>query len=308
MKFLVPLSLFSLLVILSGGCSRDLHEETTRVFFLNQSLKDQYIGRYFYNRETTSRDSFSHEFQQIEFPGNGRILSKIFTKDIVLGRNDSVRIGIIHPLEKVYGYPKTITLADQLILTPYGQDTIPISLDQENVGPVTRSTVFRINRNYYSLNSLDSTRQRIELGTLERRPRSQPTAAIDTRFKGIAVRPLAAGDTTEVRVQKEPGKATLIYFWSIAREGDLEELSERIAEMGEAAPLVIAVSRTDSKANLLDFSSRHPNLSFPLYQATASTCNGLQCHPGISHAMVINSEGRILTHYRQHRDLLRHLQ
>lgn len=309
MKFApIIISVFALLACLSGGCKSSETDTATQAIFLDQSLKDTHIGRFYFLRDV-GLDSIEHDKQQINFPEHGRIICEIFTKDVVLGRDDSVRIGIIHPLEKVYGYPEAIALPDQLILSPYGQDTIPISLDQENVGPVTNSTVFRINRNYYGLNSLDSTRQNIVIKKLQRRPRSRPNAEMDTRLKKVSVRPLATEATDEVRLGYAEGKMTLIYFWSLGlKEGAaLLELSEKVAAMGEEAPEVIAVSRADSKANLLAFCEQHPDLSFPIYQGTASTCSGLHCHAAVPYAVIVNPEGRIMTYYRHHDDLMRML-
>lgn len=288
------------LLLLLLSCGRDPEQDVHRIH-LNQTVVDNHLSRYFYV-PGQGLDSVAEQIQLVAFPGHGRIKSRITAKDVVLGRGDSIRIGIIQPLEKAFGEDRSIQLPDQLLLSPYGQDSIPISPDQENVGPVTGSTVFRIDRSFYSLNSLDSSRQHIEVSRLPRRPKRPVTAQLNTRFKKVPVKTLNGKDSLILR-DKE--RMTILYFWSVGvnQGASLLELNEVLRQLGPAAPKVVAISRADSNANLKAFQAEH-QLTTPLYQSNGDTCSGLHCHAYLPYAVIVNEEGRIITHHLRHAKLI----
>lgn len=289
-----------LLILMMAACGRDPGQDIYQIE-LDQTVVDNHLSRYYYV-PGEGLDSVSERVQLVDFPGHGRVSSRITAKDVVLGRGDSIRIGIIQPLDKVFGYPESVELPDQLLLSPYGQDSIPISLDQENIGPVTGSTVFRIDRSFYSLNSLDSSRQHIEVSRLNRRPKRPVTAELNTRFKKVPVKTLNGKDSLILR---DKDRMTILYFWSLGVNAgeSLIELNDTLRQLGTAAPKVVAISRADSNTNLKAFAASH-NLLLALYQSNGETCNGLHCHAALPYAVVVNEEGRIVTHHLKHSKLI----
>lgn len=240
-------------------------------------------------------DSSDQLGQPLEIEQGNWSNTMVYAKDVVLAKGDSIRIGIIHPTEKKYSYPKPQDIPDLLLLSAYGQDSARFSLDQFNIGMVTNNTYFRVNRNFYALTSLDSTRQHIKIQKLDRRPSVPVAAELNARFKQVAVKTMSGQDTL---IRHDPERQTILYFFTLGRRKGLGliELQQELKSLGNKAPRLIPINRTDSQQNLEAFIEEH-QLDTPIYKGAISTCDGLQCRPELPYAMLINESGRVVSYY-----------
>ncbi|MEL6141581.1 MAG: hypothetical protein AAFU67_08180, partial [Bacteroidota bacterium] len=75
----------------------------------------------------------------------------------------------------------------------------------------------------------------------------------------------------------------------------------------EIAPEIIGINRADSKANIANFLSEH-SLGIPIFQNTAQTCRSLACHPMVPYGVLVNKNGRVVTHYFGRRSVIAYLE
>jgi hypothetical protein len=214
-------------------------------------------------------------------------------EDIVLNRRDSIRVGIIHPIAPIHDSVFKTPQPDYLMLSSYGVDSIPISFTSNGTGPITRRTFFRVGRETYRLASVDSTRSIIEIEPMKRGLDVDFAAEIDLRYKKV---PLLTMDGRDTSISATKGRELILYFWGLgpAQGDDLVRLDSLYREIPpEVRPDVVAISRTDSKANLGRFLDEH-DLIIPVFQSTPETCDGLNCHALLPYGFVVNSSGRIV--------------
>lgn len=288
------------------ACQTEAEHLRIASYQLDQTIYSR-VDRFRTMSQSGLMDSFVVDSRQFfNFGRPQRISCAIYAKDMVLGKKDSVRVGIIHPLEKMYSYPLSEELPDYIVLSVYGQDTIPFELEHQNVGPVTNRTYFRINRNFYALTALDSNRQEIEVKALERRPSSPTVAELVTQFKQTPVRTLAGQDTL---VRHEYGKKTVLYFFGVGTFKAAEHMKKLTAEidnLGKDIQLIL-IDRNDTVENVEKFLADN-DIDRPAFMSTAATCGGLQCIARLPYAVVINEQGRIVSHYVKPNQLLDYLQ
>ena len=273
---------------------------------LTESLFDPLVGRYFYTPET-GLDSISPSLSLINLPEYGRTSVEIHSQDVVLGMNDSVRISIIHPLEKIYRFPQTIEGPDYLALTAYGLDTIPLATDQANIGPVSRRTYFRVGRQQYRLAAIDSSRTQIAIEPLQRGQELPITASYEPHFQRVPVRDL---DGEDAIVDRSEDKELLLYFWRLGADeaADLRRMDSLYRQLPQAVGLdIVGINRADSKANLTDFLNKY-SISLSIYQNKALTCRSLTCHPMVPYGVLVNRNGRIVTHYFPRQSVVHYLE
>lgn len=303
---LVRVLSFFLLLTLLIGCQAEAENFRDRKYLLDQTIYSR-VDRFMLQSQSGEYDSLVvDDTQYFSFGENRRISCDIFAKDVVLGKNDSVRIGIVHPLEKVYAYPVPAELPDHIVLSVYGQDTIPFELEQQNVGPVTNRTYFRINRNFYALTALDSSRQNIEITTLDRRPSSPTVAELITRFKQAPVRTLAGQDTL---IRHQYGQKAILYFFAVGSFEAKEKITSVIRQLDSAAyddVQILLINRNDTPENIEEFLA-DSEIKEPVFLSTGATCSGLQCVPRLPYAVVVNESGRIVSHYVKPEHLLEYL-
>lgn len=295
-RLLVALIAYGLLL----GCSPDtLVPPEEQAFKLDQTIVNHLFGALRY-LQTVNGDTIDigNEMFLID---NEVVNCEIYAKDVVLGRDDSLRIGIIHPLERLYAYPQPRNLPDYLILGAYGQDSISIFLEQDNVGTISDRTFFRVDRNYYLLSSLDSSRQNIRVRSLERRPADLPVAELQSHLKKV---PLTTERGLDTLIGHEAGRRELFYFFSLGvRDGSgLLETKEAIERSGTENVELIPVTHVDSPNNVAAFKEQY-GYDGPVYSATSRTCENLLCQPNLPYGLLVNESGRVVSFNLRPREL-----
>lgn len=295
------ITLWVLAIIILSACGKDAMGVNYKFELDQTTINDRMYPQAFFSEEKQPETDSAH-IQELFLPEAGPMLVKVLAKDVVLGRDDSLRISIIHPFKSLVENWEIRPQPDYLLLTDYGQDTVLISFKHTNVGQVTSSTVFRVNRNFYSLNSLDSSRSKIELSKLERRPTKPVVAEMNTRFKNIAVKTLEGRDSL---LRYQEGQLNLFYFWTLSHGGEahLLELNGLLKKMGNRAPHLIAVNRRDGYAKLTAFVEAN-ELEIPVYQHNQYTCEDVDCYAPTPNAMVVGENGNIINHQMSHDELI----
>lgn len=240
-------------------------------------------------------DSVPDTTSLIYLPKIGQAKGYIQVSDIVLNRRDSIRIGVIHPVAPIFDSTFTTPQPDYLMLSSYGVDSIPISFTSKGTGPITRRTFFRVGREIYRLASIDKTRSIIEIEPMKRGVDVEFAAEIDLRYKKV---PLLTMDGRDTSIAATKGSDLILYFWGLgpAQGEDLVRLDSIYRKTPLASrPEIVAISRTDSKANLEKFLAEN-ELIIPVFQSTSETCDGLNCHSLLPYGLIVNSSGRIVNH------------
>jgi len=289
-----PLLLLIVLVCIVFSCLSEPKNNIVEVH-LTDTLFDPLVGRSFYTPEN-GWDTISPHLTLINLPEFGRTSVEIHSRDLVLGRGDSIRISIIHPMERMFRYPETIEGPDYIALTAYGLDTLPIAVDQANIGPISRRIYFRVGRQQYRLAAIDSTRTQLAIEPLQRGQDLPITAAFEPNFQRVPVRTLSGDDTV---IDQPPNKELILYFWRLGANeaADLRRIDSIYRQLPqEIAPEIVGINRADSKINITNFLAKH-ELKIPIYQNTAQTCRSLACHPMVPYGVLVNKNGRIVTHY-----------
>lgn len=263
---------------------------------LDQSVFDPTVSYYIFRRGI-GLDSFPQDTTLLKIPRIGRVKVQVASKDIILNRKDSVRISLIHCLDPIYDYAlDDFNRPDYLLLSPYGLDTLPIALDQSNAGMICSRTYFRVARKDYRLAALDSTRSLIEIEPVDGKINIEPVAQYDPGYKRITVKTLKGKDAT---IGRTPGRDLLVFFWSLGSFDHGQQLValDSLLRNNKGVPLDVAtINMIDSKANIQDFAATH-GIQLPIYKTTPTTCSGIMCHPSLPYGMLINGNGRIVTHY-----------
>ena len=214
--------------------------------------------------------------------------------DIVLG-GDSVRIAIVHATGPAFAwdFKDYEPQPDQLLLTTPGNDTMPIVMDMECIGPVSRQTVFRVGKQEYVLRSIGADYRSVVIERLEDGRGLPLTAELDLTYKQVPVKDMEGELTT---IKRTPGKDLLIYFWG-GFYG--EEQLLQLDSIYQAAPPewresfdLVAITRF-SQGDFIKKLVERENVSVPIYQGTEKTCLRLNCVGYLPYAVRVNGKGKI---------------
>ena len=182
---------------------------------------------------------------------------------------------------------------DMVMLSPMGQDSVPINVGAENLGALRKSTIIRIDRAFYLLRILDDLGQTIELLPWERCPGRVLTAQLQTRMKQIPVHD-AQGEDYYLDFRKTAGKSTLLVVWNYAFESQtfLTQLQEHKASWA-ANWEVISINMSDNPQQLKAFVDQY-GIDFPTYLMSSRSCQVLDCHALPPYGIVLDANGVIL--------------
>ncbi|MEM9261606.1 MAG: hypothetical protein AAGA62_18340, partial [Bacteroidota bacterium] len=210
-------------------------------------------------------DSVGHELNIIRMLDNNRVLADIPAADIVVGR-DSFRIAVIHIKGKAFPWQDfEADHPDYLLLSTKGNGNIPIVMDQDNIGAISRKTVFRVGRRHFVLKNVSEDRREITIEETEVGREFPLAAELDLYYKQVPVMSL---DSTLTTVKRTPGKDLAIYFAHLGhRRSDLLlriDSLYRELPAAEKEGLDVAVVVRDNFLHLVkDFTEKH-ELSLPV--------------------------------------------
>lgn len=249
-------------------------------------------------------DTTSARHSIIRLPDGKRAKVIIPASNVVLG-GDSVRIGLLRVVDYAFKFnTDTLKQPDYLFLTTWNNRKTPLSLDQENIGPVSGQTVFRIGRKYYVLRKISADYSSLTVEEMMAAREIPLTAEMDVNYKPIQVKTLA-GDIS--RIKHRQGTDLAVYFFHI--RGQLVEGVQRLDSIYKTLPeakrntLDIAlISRNDLPDSLQSWITRH-DIRLPVYQATGKTCIRLNCNNSLPSFIDVDEKGRIRQFHGQHRQL-----
>ncbi len=243
--------------------------------------------------------NFIPNYQLPEEPGN-------FAATMVVGHNG------IHPVHtrsvdvEADGASFRLTLIDMdqddrydevgtdyILLSPIGQDTVPISLGATNVGTLRKSTIIQVDRSFFLLGPVDYYGAAIELIPWERCPTDALTARWQTRMKQLPVKTIS-GEETYLSFNNTDGKSTLLLIWNyhFPSPDIVKELQDKAGLWGENWQIV-GINMHSSTTELSTYLDESP-LDFPNYIMSNKSCHVLDCHTLPPYAIVLDENGRIL--------------
>ncbi|WP_020570162.1 hypothetical protein [Neolewinella persica] len=243
-------------------------------------------------------DTLGDEVNVIRLLNNNRVTAEINAADVVLD-GDSLRIGLIHITDRAFTW-QTFDLnePDYLILTTYGNEVVPIAMDQDNIGPISRQTVFRVGRHAYVLRSVAEDYREIEIERLENARGIGYSAELDIYYKQVEVEDMNGQPTT---IKRTPGRDLALYFWGLGPTGgkDVIKLDSlyRAMPVAERARMEIVLINSLNDPESIRAFMRANDISFASYKTTSKTCLRLNCHPYVPYYVDINEWGRIVTYY-----------
>jgi hypothetical protein len=211
-----------------------------------------------------------------------------------------------------YGYSSdTITdQPDYLVLTPYGVAQTQLSPAQDNVGPITKQTVFRVGRRAYHVAEADFEGRRLTVRPLEDARGLDPTARLEVDLKRVPVRDL---DGEAVNIRARPGRELVIYFWGLSgtyRGQDVIGLDTVYATLPEAERNtldIVLVNRLDAAAAVRAFVEEH-DVRLPVYTVAPNTCRRLNCSPDLPYWVWVSDRGRVISYHNWPEELFGRLQ
>lgn len=296
--------LYVALAVILWNCLPETLSDENRLV-LSQRTYDPSVFRYFWDEN--GLDSVAVDVPLFFLPDGQRVRADVRSRDVVLNRSDSLRIGIIHPRMQIDGSSFSEPPSDYLFLSPYGQDTIPLSSHSPSVGPIVDRTFFRVGRKIYRLASLSNGRDLIEIEAVAPGVTVPVTAGYDTRYKKVPVKDM---EDNLHYISRRPGRDLLLYFWGLGRyEGrDLLRIDSLYnAIPGEKPFDIAAISSIENRDNLVRFQEKN-KVSIPLYRSVPETCASLNCSFFTPFTFVVNGEGRIVTTYLSHQALMAYLE
>jgi hypothetical protein len=269
---------------------------SNRIWYEMNDSPTGYRARQQYPGWERKFDSIAPETNIMLVNRQQRVQVEIPAADIVLG-GDSVRIAIVHTTGPAFewDFKDYEPQPDQLLLTTPGNDTMPIVMDMECIGPVSRQTVFRVGKQEYVLRSIAEDYKSIVVERLENGRGLALTAELDLTYKQVPVKDLKGELTT---IKRTPGKDLLIYFWG-GFYG--EEKLIRLDSIYQAAPPdqqaafdLVAISRF-SQGDFIEALVEREGLALPIYQGTEKTCLRLNCVGYLPYAVRVNGRGKIVS-------------
>ncbi|MEM9928964.1 MAG: hypothetical protein AAF840_04020 [Bacteroidota bacterium] len=242
-------------------------------------------------------DTLAREVNVIRLLDNNRVAATIKAADVVLD-GDSIRIGIIHVLGRAFDW-QTFELnePDYLMLTTYGNQVVPIAMDQDNIGAISRQTVFRVGRRDYVLREVSEDYQRIVIERTE--TRGLPLAAeLEVYYKQVAVVDLEGNPTL---IKRTPGRDLALYFWGLGPTGGkdiikLDSLYRALPAAEQESMEIVLINSLNDPVAIQSFLTEN-NIGFRAYKSTPKTCLRLNCHPYVPYYVGVNERGRINTYY-----------
>jgi|GEM_PF-1919901 len=261
-------------------------------------------SRYYYPGWKRNFDSIPRDLNIMLLRNNHRVRVHIPAADVVLG-GDSLRIALIHTEGPAFDWAFTDfqPVPDRLLLTTYGNDTMPIVTDMTAVGEISRQTVFRVGKKHYAVKSIADDYGRMEIEALEDARGLPLTAEIDFSYKAVPVKDLDGNHTT---IKRRPGHDLILYFSGGRRpEKYLRGLDSmyRALPKTEQQTLDVAVISQFGLPDELRETIDQINFSLPFYLGTEETCLRLNCTPYLPYFVTVNGRGRITSFHNWSRVL-----
>ena len=216
--------------------------------------------------------------------------------DVALGK-DTVRIGVLHSAEKAFPWQRfDVDPADYLMLNPPWQDSIPIALGQDNVGPITGRTIFRVGRNHYVLRSLSDDRREMVIEPAAGIRDLPITASLDLAHRKISVNTLSG---EPFQLKSRPGKELIVFFSSTHTGSDviLHRLDSAYHSMPPSArenidmAVILKYTLPELAGPMLDTL----DVDLPVYLENDKTCLRLNCRPYLPYYLEVDARGRYRT-------------
>jgi hypothetical protein len=239
-------------------------------------------------------DSINRKTNVMMLLNNHRVKVNVPAADVVLG-GDSIRIAIVHTTGPAFNWDfrDYEPQPDQILLTTPGNDTMPIALDMESIGPISRQTVFRVGKQEYVLRSIEDDYKSITIEMLEDGRGLALTAEINLTYKQA---PVKDPDGNLTSVKRTPGKDLMLYFWGGFRGKErllkLDSLYQAIPKNQHEAFDLVAISRFSSGDYIKEIIEKN-DLAIPMYQATEKTCLKLNCTGFLPYVVIIDERGKI---------------
>lgn len=221
------------------------------------------------------------------------LLGDIRVADVELG-GDSVQIGLIHVAGKTFPWQRfDMGSANYLVLNYAGTDTVPIHLDQSNVGPVTQQTVFQVGRRTYAVTNINDSLNELVVQPVKTTRDLSVTAQLEVQYRPISVKDSTGALTT---IRQEPGRRLVLVFATTHPRG--MEMLEKLDSAYHALPAeeraatdVRAIMNYTTPENLARELSKI-KFNLPIYLTTEKTCARLVCLPYYPHFMAVDKNGR----------------
>ncbi len=239
-------------------------------------------------------DTISYARSVVRLLDNNRVTVDVPAADVVLGV-DSLRIGVMRVTGRAFDWQSfDLEHPDYLVLAPYGNEVVPISMDQITVGPIGRQTVFRVGRRHYVLRSVADDHGSITVEAYDAARGMPLTAEMDAYYKAIPVKDLSGAATT---IKRTKDKTLVVYFFHLGfYQGDdvryLDSLYQELPVEEQRKLDLAFVSRHSFQDSLASFVNRE-QISLPVYQSSEKTCARMNCNPFLPYYMAVNTRGRI---------------
>lgn len=243
-------------------------------------------------------DTIPRNTNALRLLDNNRVLIDLPAADVVLN-GDSLRIGLLHVSGRAFPWEDfPVEHPDYLLLSTYGNPTVPLVMDQDNLGPITRRTVFRVGRQHYVLKSVDESRRELLIEAVPP-PRDIPLAAeLDVYYKQVPVMGLDGKPTT---VKRTKGRGLALYFWGFGPTGGkdilrLDSLYRRLPAAERDKLDIALINHNNTIASLQEFVDTH-DVQLPVYRSVPKTCLRMNCHPYLPYWVGVTERGRITSYY-----------
>lgn len=256
--------------------------------------KDGLRSRQHYPGWERRMDSIPRDLNIMFLRNNRRVRVSIPAADIVLG-GDSLRIALIHSEGPAFDWNFTEyePVPDRLLLTTYGNDTMPIATNMACVGEISRQTVFRVGKQHYALSVIADDYSSIKIEALEDARDLPLTAELDLSYKAVPVEDFDGNPTT---IKRTPGRELILYFWGgFEGEKELSRLDSMYQALPEARREEIEIAVISRFRGGEDLRSAAENVDFllPLYQRADKTCLRLNCSPYLPYFVTVNGHGQV---------------
>ncbi|OAV43400.1 hypothetical protein [Lewinella sp. 4G2] len=246
--------------------------------------------------EVTNNVIYSNRWQ--------RLTARIPAADVLLGP-DSVRIAVAQITGKAFAWQNfELKEPDYLILFPPGEDSVPISLNLSNIGPISSQTIFRVGRQQYALTYVSDDRREIVIEPYRGGPVANLTAELDPIYRAA---PALDSDREPTRIKRRDGKE-LVLFFTGTHPGSTEILQKLDsaylalpAARREKTDVAIVIRNfffsgsTETLLSTDDKFLRDLNVSLPVYISDDRTCERLVCRPYLPYYIHVNDRGRLTT-------------
>ena len=224
-----------------------------------------------------------------------RMVANVPAADVGLD-SDSVRIAIINVLGRAFEWQRfPLDHPDYLMLLPPGRDSMPISLSQDNIGPVTGSTVFRVGRHHYGLRSLSEDRREIVIERVTDPGDRAVSAQLDLNYRRVAA---LNKDGEPAYISREPDKELILFFTGLSPQnqrtlGRMDSVYQAMPEEQRARYQLCVIFQNVHLSSLLPeyVPSLSPNIG--VYFGNEKTCLRLNCRPNYPYFAHIDERGKI---------------